>query len=93
MIPIHELLARIRWHPEFGRGRWEIAYLDHARPGLVRVALEDIVTQPGDHFMFQAFDEEGVAQGIPFHRIREVWRDGTLFWSRHPLDDGERTAR
>lgn len=84
MIPIHELLARIRWDPEFGRGAWEIGYLDHARPGLVRVPLANIVTQPGDHFMFQALDEEGVLQSIPYHRIREVWRDGKLFWSRPP---------
>ena len=84
MIPIHELLARIRWDPEFGRGAWEIAYVDHARPGLVRVPLARVVTQPGDHFMFQALDEEGLLQSIPFHRVREVWRDGALVWSRPP---------
>jgi len=33
VIPIHELLARIRRDPEFGRGRLEIGYLDHARDG------------------------------------------------------------
>jgi uncharacterized protein (UPF0248 family) len=44
VIPIHELLARIRWDPEFGRGEWEIACLDHARPDLVRVPLANIVT-------------------------------------------------
>jgi hypothetical protein len=33
VIPIHELLARIRWDPEFGRGRFEIGYLDHTRDG------------------------------------------------------------
>lgn len=84
MIPIHELLARIRWDPDFGRGEWEIAYLDHARPDLVRVPLADIVTQPGDHFMLQAPDEEGLLQSIPYHRIREVRRDGQLVWSRPP---------
>lgn len=82
MIPIHELLARIRWDPEFGRGAWEIAYVDHARPELVRVPLADVEMPPGEHFMFEFLDEEGVARSIPFHRIREVWRDGKLAWAR-----------
>jgi len=82
VIPVHSLLARSRWDPEFGRGRWEISYLDHARSKLVRVPLEDIRAQPGDHFMFDLVDEEGGAHSIPYHRVREVWRDGTLVWSR-----------
>ncbi len=87
MIPIHELLSRIRWDPEFGRGQWEIAYVDHAHPGLVRVPLTSIATQAGDHFMFQALDAEGLLQDIPYHRIREVRRDGTLVWSRPARGD------
>lgn len=82
MIPIHELLARIRWDPEFGRGRWEIAYVDHARHGLVRVPLAEIRMPAGGHFMFEVTDDEGIVQEIPYHRIREAWRDGTLVWSR-----------
>ncbi len=87
MIPIHDLLARIRWDPEFGRGRWEIAYLDHARPGLVRVPLEVVRMQPGDHFMVELVDQEGEARSIPYHRIREVWRDGERVWSRPAPDE------
>lgn len=30
MIP-HELLSRIHWDPEFGRGEFKIGYLDHVR--------------------------------------------------------------
>jgi uncharacterized protein (UPF0248 family) len=82
VIPIHELLARIRWDPEFGRGNWEIAYRDHARPELVRVPLAGTRMAPGGHFMLEVVDEEGAVQGIPCHRIREVWRDGKLYWSR-----------
>ncbi len=87
MIPIHELLARIRWDPEFGRGNWEIAYVDHARPELVRVSLADVRIPPDEHFMFELVDEEGVARSIPFHRIREMRRDGTLVWSRPARGD------
>jgi uncharacterized protein (UPF0248 family) len=82
VVPIHTLLARIRWDPHFGRGRWEIAYLDRARPGLVRVPLDEVRTQQHIGFVFDVVDEEGVARSIPYHRVRQVWRDGKLMWSR-----------
>lgn len=82
MIPIHTLLARIHWDPKFARGRWEISYLDHARSEPVRVPLEEMRTQPGVRFVFDVVDEDGVTHSIPYHRVREVWRDGKLVWSR-----------
>ena len=82
MVPIHALLARIRWDPQFGRGRWEIAYLDCAQPGLVRVPLDEIRTQAHIGFVFDVVDEEGAEHSIPYHRVRQVWRDGKLLWSR-----------
>ena len=82
MIPIHALLSRIRHDPAFGRGRWEVAYLDRARVGLVRVPLEDMHTSPGVRFMFEVLDAEGARHSIPYHRVREVRRDGKVVWSR-----------
>ena len=35
MTPIHELLNRIRWDPEFGRGRFEIGFFDR-HEGVIR---------------------------------------------------------
>jgi uncharacterized protein (UPF0248 family) len=82
VIPIHLLLARIRWDLAFGRGRWEVAYLDRVRMGLVRLPLSEMRTQAGVRFMFEVVDEEGVAHSIPYHRVREVRRDGKVIWSR-----------
>ncbi len=82
MIPIHALLARIRWDPSFGRGRWEIAYLDRAHPGLVRLPLEAVRTQAHIGFVFDVIDEEGVTRSIPYHRVRQVFQDGKIVWSR-----------
>ena len=82
MIPIHSFLARIRWDPHFGRGRWEIAYHDRVLGTLIRVPLEEIRTQPHIGFVFEVVDEEGVSHAIPYHRVRQVWRDGKLAWSR-----------
>ena len=53
MIPIQALLARILHDPDFGRGRWEIAYLDRQAPHLVRVPLEDLHTQAHIGFVFE----------------------------------------
>ena len=30
MTPIHELLNRIRWDPEFAKGNFELGYYDRA---------------------------------------------------------------
>ena len=82
MIPIHELLARIRWDPEFGRGRFEIAYRDHGSARLVRLPLDRIEFPPGEHFSFDAFGEDGTVHSVPYHRVREVRRDGAVVWLR-----------
>jgi len=82
MIPIHELLARIRWDPAFGKGRFEIGYVDHRRKELVRLPLESI-RLPEDHrFGFEANEADGTVHSVPYHRVRKVWRDGELIWSR-----------
>lgn len=82
MVPIHDLLARIRWDPAFGRGRWEIGYLDRVQASLVRVPLDAMRTEESDRFSFEIIDDEGVARSIPYHRIRMVWRNGKVVWAR-----------
>jgi uncharacterized protein (UPF0248 family) len=82
MIPIHELLARIHWDPEFGRGRFEVAYLDRKYGRVVRLSLDRIETQPGEHFSFDAIEDDGMVHTVPYHRVHEVRRDGEVIWSR-----------
>ncbi len=82
MIPIHELLSRIRWDPAFGRGAFEIGYLDHVRAGIVRVPLARVSFPAGDHFAVTVVDDDGFAHVVPYHRIREVRRDGAVIWQR-----------
>jgi uncharacterized protein (UPF0248 family) len=83
VIPIHELLARIRFDPQFGRARFELAYFDRARRALVRLPLERIRVPSGQRFGFEALEEDGSAHSVPYHRVRAVWRDGELIWSRN----------
>ena len=82
MIPIQALLSRLRFDPEFARGRWEIAYLDRAQPGLVRLPFEAVRTRRHLGFVFDVVDEEGIERSIPYHRVRQVWHDGKVVWSR-----------
>ena len=83
MIPIHELLARIRWDPEFGRGEFELAYLDKVEQRLLRVPLRDVEVLPG-HAFIRLTGPEGEVREVPLHRVREVWRDGAPIWRRGP---------
>lgn len=82
MQPIHELLARVRWDPEFARSRFEIGYWDRVAQEIQYVPLSEIVWDNDNPSLFDLVGEDGIKRSIPFHRVREVWRDGTLIWQR-----------
>jgi uncharacterized protein (UPF0248 family) len=82
MTPIHDLLSRIRWDKEYGRGRFEIGFYDRHADAVQRVALVDVEFPEGGGRTFQFNDETGQARRVPFHRIREVYRDGECIWRR-----------
>jgi uncharacterized protein (UPF0248 family) len=82
MIPIHQLLSRIRWDKEFGTGYFEIGCEDHHTKKLVRIPFTRIHFEPGNQFSFHLEEETGEMVVIPFHRIRQVFRDGVLIWNR-----------
>jgi uncharacterized protein (UPF0248 family) len=82
MKPLRELLSKIRWDKEFGRGRFEIGYDDHIEKRIVRIPLEEIAFEEGNHFSFQIRNPEGEIITIPYHRVREVYKDGNLIWRR-----------
>lgn len=50
MIPIHELLNRIRWDGAYAQGDFVIGYYDRAEQKIIRVPLQQIHFTPGDHF-------------------------------------------
>ncbi len=82
MIPLHELLSRIHWDAEFGRGEFRIGYLDHQHGGLVYLPLHEMRQDEGSHFSFEVTDEDGMVHSVPYHRVKEVWKDGALIWHR-----------
>ncbi len=83
MIPIHELLSRIRWDKEFAQGEFAIGYYDRVKNDIIAVPFKAVHFTTGDHyFAFQFFDDEGEEHSVPFHRIREVRKNGDLIWQR-----------
>jgi len=83
MTPIHELLARVRWDPEFGAAQFVIGYYDRVTRAQVKVPLERIWFEPGAGFSFETAAEDGTRHTVPYHRVRNVWRNGELIWHRH----------
>ncbi len=43
MMPIHQLLNRIRWDAEFGRAGFKIGYYDRMEDRIVAVAIQQLV--------------------------------------------------
>jgi uncharacterized protein (UPF0248 family) len=82
MQPIHELLNRIHWDAEFGRGEFELWFLDHAEAQLTKLPFSELTFFPGDHYFFHYLDEEGAEHSVPFHRIKSVYKNGELIWHR-----------
>ncbi len=82
MMPIHDLLNRICWDRKFGEGFFEIGYYDRIERNTIRVSFEKILLEKGNHANFQLLNVNGELQTIPFHRVREVYKDGELIRSR-----------
>jgi uncharacterized protein (UPF0248 family) len=82
MIPIQELLSRIRWDSEFGRGKFIVGYYDRVDDKIIKVPLARIVFETESPSAFEAIEADGSVHSVPYHRVREVYRDGELIWRR-----------
>jgi len=87
MQPINELLARIRWDAEFAKSRFVIGYWDRVAGEVLHADLREITWDVENPSFFDLLDDDGIDHSIPFHRVREICRDGTLIWQRHPPGD------
>ncbi len=82
MTPIHELLNRIRWDPEFSKGNFELGYYDRAEDRIILVPLKEVTFPEDIPQTFQLIDFEGQVHRIPFHRVRELYKDSQRIWHR-----------
>ncbi len=81
MIPIQDLLYRILWDKEFGKGDFQIGYYDRIKDEIIIVPFTQIQFTAGDHFSFQVYDSAEIIS-IPLHRVRLVKKDGHVIWRR-----------
>jgi uncharacterized protein (UPF0248 family) len=81
METIRELLNRIRWDDEFGRGTFDVGIYDRVADTVEFHALEELQLEKGNHFSF-TLRVDGEVLTVPFHRIREVRKNGQLIWKR-----------
>lgn len=82
MIPIRELLNRIRWDPEYGQDDFAIGYYDRLEERIVVVPFGEVCFTPDDHFAIQVTDVLGQTHSVPLHRVCEVYRNGERIWRR-----------
>jgi uncharacterized protein (UPF0248 family) len=82
MQPLEDLLHRIRWDAEFGKGAYALGYHDRIAQQEQIVPFASVSFDPQRPGMCSAQDEEGVLRHIPFHRVRTVYRDGVVIWQR-----------
>ena len=82
MQPIHELINRIHWDADFGKGEFEFWFLDHVADQLVKLPFHEISFVPGDHYFFHYMDDQGQTHDVPYHRIKAVYKNGECIWHR-----------
>jgi uncharacterized protein (UPF0248 family) len=81
-VPVHELLNRIRWDAEFARGKFELGYFDRMERRIIVVPFAEVTFPREDPQVFRLVDGEGRTHRVPFHRVREVYKDGQRIWHR-----------
>lgn len=82
MIPVQDLLHRIQWDPGFAQSEFVVGYLDRVAGRVARVPFRRVCLKRGERFAFDVVEDDGSVHMVPFHRVREIWRDGLLVWNR-----------
>jgi uncharacterized protein (UPF0248 family) len=82
MRPLEELLHRIKWDPEFGKGAFALGYYDRVARQERIIPLESLTMDPQHAGTFSLQDEDGLVAHIPLHRVRTVYKDGLVIWQR-----------
>ncbi|MGD8639009.1 MAG: DUF504 domain-containing protein [Gammaproteobacteria bacterium] len=83
MDTAQEILNRIRWDAGFAAGAsFEIGYYDRVQHTILKVKFKDIRFPEDNHFSFEITDDYEDIHTIPYHRVKEIYRNGRLIWHR-----------
>jgi len=61
---------------------FQLGYFDRAEDRIILVPLKEVIFPPASPQTFQLTDLEGQVHRIPFHRVREVYKDSQRIWHR-----------
>ena len=82
MQMFQELFSRIRWDEDFAKAEFAIGYYDRVADRVIVVPFIEL-SFPVDHqLFFELLDSHGEVRRIPFHRVREIHRNGHCIWRR-----------
>ena len=89
MQPIEDLLHRINWDVEYGKGEFALGYYDRVSREETIVPLASVHLDSQRPSTFSFHDENGIVHHVPLHRVRTVYKDGAVIWQRpgHPAGD------
>lgn len=90
--PIQDLLHRIRWDPEFGKGTFAVGYWDRVARREQVVPFTSVAFDPRNPELLLIQDEDAGMLRIPLHRVRVIYKDGTKIW-RRPSHMGPNAAK
>jgi len=79
MIPILDLLNKIKWDENEKPEEYLIFYFDRIVSKLIEIKFNDIKKIDGS---FMVLERNGEESNIPLHRIKEVKKSGKLIWKR-----------
>ena len=82
VLPIQDLLHRIRWDPEFGKGTFAIGYWDRVANREQVVPVTSVTFNPSNPELLLIQNTDTEILRIPLHRVRVVYKDGAEIWRR-----------
>lgn len=87
MQPLQDLLHRIRWDAEFGKGAFALGYYDRIVRQERVAPLRSVSLDPQRPQTLALQDEDGMVRHIPLHRVCTVYKDGVVIWQRPSRPD------
>ena len=78
MLPIHQLLNKIKWDKRENPEQYSIFYFDRILKKLIGISYTKIKRLEGS-FMVLNNEEE---TNIPLHRVRKVIKNDKIVWER-----------
>ena len=82
MIPIKDLLNKIKWDKRELPEEYLVYYLDRISQKLIKINYNDIKKFEDNFIVIEKNNEETY---IPMHRIKEVRKNNVLVWKRSIL--------